>query len=111
MCIYEFMFSSDCHECHVAYRLMVKFRLKLVNFRTALEEVEAPHEYSIEETIVNNDTVPAGHTQFTEEHADHNHQNNKSIIKKPSQLTGLFNSYRRTIFLLIPPFEVVISKK
>ena len=69
--------SSDCHECHVAYMTDAgEISVEIGEFcGTALEEVEAPsYEHSIEETIVGNDTVPAGsYPVHCEEHADHNH--------------------------------------
>ncbi len=69
--------SSDCHECHVAYMTDAgEISVEIGEFcGTALEEVEAPsYVHSIEETIVGNDTVPAGsYPVHCEEHADHDH--------------------------------------
>lgn len=76
-----FMFScsdsDDCHECHVAYMTDAgEIEVEIGEFcGTALEEVEAPdYLYTIEETVVGNDTVPAGSYEVhCEEHGDHDH--------------------------------------
>ena len=76
-----FMFScsdsDDCHECHVAYMTDAgEIEVEIGEFcGTALEEVEAPdYLHTIEETVVVNDTVPAGSYEVhCEEHGDHDH--------------------------------------
>ena len=76
-----FMFScsdsDDCHECHVAYMTDAgEIEVGIGEFcGTALEEVEAPdYLHTIEETVVENDTVPAGsYAVHCEEHGDHDH--------------------------------------
>ena len=69
--------SDDCHECHVAYMTDTgEIEVEIGEFcGTALEEVEAPdYLHTIEETVVGNDTVPAGSYEVhCEEHGDHDH--------------------------------------
>ena len=77
-----FMFScsdsDDCHECHVAYMTdagEIEVEIPGEFCGTALEEVEAPdYLHTIEETVVGNDTVPAGSYEVhCEEHGNHDH--------------------------------------
>lgn len=69
--------SDDCHECHVAYMTDAgEIQVEIGEFcGTALEEVEAPdYLHAIDETVVGNDTVPAGSYEVhCEEHGDHDH--------------------------------------
>tara|TARA_B110000003_G_C16622926_1_gene523819 strand:- start:535 stop:813 length:279 start_codon:yes stop_codon:yes gene_type:complete len=66
--------DSDCHECHIAYEgPNGEIEVEIGEFcGTALEDVEAPgYTHTISETIVGNDTVPAGtyNEIHCEEHA------------------------------------------
>jgi hypothetical protein len=73
--------EDECHECHIAYLLAAGSEVE-VEFGEfcgdALEEVEADgYTITIEETIVGNDTIPAGTYGngnmeiHCEEHGDH----------------------------------------
>ena len=68
--------SVECHECHIAYDgTNGEIEVEIGEFcGTALEDVEAPgYSHTIELTVVDGDTVPAGtyNEIHCEEHADH----------------------------------------
>lgn len=68
--------SVECHECHIAFDgPNGEIEVEIGEFcGTALEEVEAPgYSHTIELTVVDGDTVPAGtyNEIHCEEHADH----------------------------------------
>jgi hypothetical protein len=68
--------SVECHECHIAFDgTNGEIEVEIGEFcGTALEEVEAPgYSHTIELTVVDGDTVPAGtyNEIHCEEHADH----------------------------------------
>ena len=71
--------SDDCHECHIAYMNAAgaEVEVEIGEFcGDELADVETPgYSHTIDETIVGNDTVPAGtYTEIhCEEHADHDH--------------------------------------
>ena len=73
--------SDGCHECHAAYIIPsssppVEVQIEIGEFcGSELEEVEAPgYLYTINDTIVGTDTIPAGsYAVHCEEHGDHNH--------------------------------------
>ena len=57
--------EEDCHECHIAYMAAGATNEIVVEIGEfcgdALEDVEAPgYTVTISETVVGNDTVPAG---------------------------------------------------
>ena len=68
--------DSDCHECHIAFDgPNGEIEVEIGEYcGTALEDVEAPgYSHTIELTVVDGDTVPAGtyNEIHCEEHADH----------------------------------------
>ena len=68
--------SVECHECHIAFDGPDgEIEVEIGEFcGTALEDVEAPgYSHTIDLTIVDGDTVPAGtyNEIHCEEHADH----------------------------------------
>ena len=80
--IFGFMTScsssdSDCHECHIAWTNAAgnEVEVEIGEFcEDALADVETEgYTHTIEETIVGNDTVPAGTYSeiHCEEHGDH----------------------------------------
>lgn len=70
--------EDECHECHIAYDgPNGEIEVEIGEFcGSELEDVEAPgYSHTISQTIVGNDTVPAGSYSeiHCEEHADHDH--------------------------------------
>ena len=71
--------SDDCHECHIAWMNAAneEVEVEIGEFcGDALADVEADgYSHTIDETIVGNDTVPAGAYSdiHCEEHGDHDH--------------------------------------
>tara|TARA_B100001057_G_C22558642_1_gene836371 strand:+ start:559 stop:834 length:276 start_codon:yes stop_codon:yes gene_type:complete len=72
--------SDGCHECHAAYKATPdtpEVQIEIGEFcGSELEEVEAPgYLYSINDTIIGTDTIPAGSYEVhCEEHGDdHDH--------------------------------------
>ena len=68
--------SVECHECHIAFdEANGEIEVEIGEFcGAALEDVEAPgYSHTIELTVVDGDTVPAGTYSeiHCEEHADH----------------------------------------
>jgi len=76
--------DDDCHECHVAYMLAdnTEIEVPITNSEggdefcgTELEDVETEgYTHTIDQTIIDNDTIPAGdYPVHCEDHGDHDH--------------------------------------
>ena len=78
----ESLFFNDCHECHVVYIIDgVELEIEIGEFcGSELEEIEAPgYLYSINDTIIGIDTIPAGSYEVhCEEHGDHDYNDDLS---------------------------------